>query len=180
MCNRTVKALFLGTALLLASALPAAAQTLGAGVSFLSDEGGTGITVDYSKPFRTLEKDKTLGWVGELTFAHNGFEGGSVNTLMIQGGARITGKIDEKISWHGQGLIGIARGSSSSDVCAAVVGVDCDASDTNLVFSPGAGIDYTFKPNMAARGQIDFPIVFGGSTNSAVRLWLALVWTLAN
>lgn len=172
---RTVKAFFLGAVLLLASALPAAAQTLGAGVSFLSDEGGTGITVDYSKPFRTLEKDKTLGWVGELSFAHKGFDDGSVNTLMIQGGVRIGGKIDEKVSWHGQGLIGIARGSSSVDDCSA-----CEFSDTNLVFSPGAGIDYTFKPNMAARAQIDFPIVFASSTNSAVRLWLALVWTLAH
>lgn len=178
MRNRTVTGFFLGTALLLASALPAAAQSLGAGISFLGDEGGTGITVDYSKPFRTLEKDKTLGWVGDFSFHHNGFEGGSVNVLMIQGGVRINGAINEKVSWHGQGLLGIARASGHSDLCAEVLGIDCGGSDTNLVFSPGGGIDYTFKPNMAARAQLDLPIIFGGSTNSTTRFWLGLVWAL--
>ena len=108
--NRTVNAFFLGTALLLASALPARAQTLGAGVSFLGDEGGIGATVDYSKPVRTLSKDRTLGWVADASFHHNGdsIEGfsASVNQIMVQGGVRLGGTANEKVSWHVQGALG--------------------------------------------------------------------------
>src|SRR5687767_1456221 len=112
-CMRSwqVKGLFLGLALLLSTPMTAAAQgTLGVGLSFLGDEGGTGFTVDYSAPFRTMTNDRTLSWVGDFSFHRNsfdtvGFEGNLTN-LTFQGGVRIGGPIgtDGRLTWHGQGL----------------------------------------------------------------------------
>lgn len=195
MRNRTVNAFFLGTALLLASALPARAQTLGAGVSFLGDEGGIGATVDYSKPVRTLSKDRTLGWVADASFHHNGdsIEGfsASVNQIMVQGGVRLGGTANEKVSWHVQGLAGLAHASVGGDAGDALdelgdlcneVGVDCgDAGSNNtFVITPGAGIDYALKPGQALRAQFDLPIAVTNGGGSTWRFWVGLSWLLKN
>ena len=186
-----MKVFIFGTALLLASALPAAAQTLGAGVSFLGDEGGTGITVDYSKDFRELAKEKMLGWVGELSFHHKGFEGGGFNSLFLQGGLRVGGPAAEKLRWHAQGLVGLRRASASGDAGDLIDGLndlcneldlacEIDSSDTGLIFTPGVGIDYAFKPNMNLRAQFDLPIALGDGGGSTTRFWIGLSWLLKN
>lgn len=179
----TVKCLFLGVALLVMAPVSAMAQDapgkLGVGLSFLSDDGGMGVTVDYSKPFRTLSNDRTLGWVGDFSFHRNsvGIEPADVDltVLSFQGGVRISGPLGQNpnFTWHGQGLVGILRASASNDTVddlCDIVDVDCDASDTNFVFTPGAGIDYAFNEKTAFRAQIDFFI----SDGNATRFWIGI------
>jgi len=183
MRNRTATCFFLATALLLASAIPAAAQgKLGVGVSFLGDEGGTGVAFDYSRPFRTLTGDRTLGWVIDLGFHRKSFDDdvldldSSVTSVLAQGGVRLNGRFNEKLTWHGQGLIGIWRSSFSSDITdeiCDVFDVDCDTSSTDVVFTPGAGVDYALTDRMNLRAQLDIPITGDGSTT---RFWFGLSW----
>ena len=45
------------------------------------------------------------------------------------------------------------------------------ASETGVVFSPGAGIDYSFNPRTAFRAQLDIPIGEGGNTT---RFWIGI------
>jgi hypothetical protein len=178
-----MKGLFLGLSLLLMTSVPAAAQDtpgrLGVGLSFLSDDGGTGVTVDYSKPFRSLANNRTLGWVGDFSFHRNseGIEDFEVDltVLTFQGGVRIGGPFGQNpnLTWHGQGLVGILRTSASNDllddVCD-VLDIDCSDSETDFVFTPGGGIDYAFNERTAFRAQIDFLI----SDGSAVRFWIGI------
>jgi hypothetical protein len=179
----TVKCLFLGLALLLVTSVPAAAQgTFGAGLSFLGDDGGVGVTVDYSQPFKSLANNRTLGWVGDFSFHHNSIGGFddfdvSISTITAQGGIRIGGPIgqNQKLTWHGQGLLGIMHANVSAD---DIIGdlcddfdVDCDESDSQFIFTPGAGIDYAFNERTAFRAQIDFPI---GSDASTTRVWFGI------
>src|SRR5262245_25994256 len=98
--KRIVQSVFLAVALFAVTAIPAAAQSGGAsvGLAFLSDNGGVGVNADYSKATRTQANDRTLGWVGDVSFNHKGFNGFagvgdfSVNTFMIDGGIRFAGK----------------------------------------------------------------------------------------
>jgi len=185
--NRTVKASVLAIALLLASAIPAAAQTTGVGSSSLGVGlvfGSVGVGVDYSKVFRELSADKTLGWVIEGAFAHEGCGGFGVdcgvNLLTAQGGVRIGGPIgsDGKLRWHGQGLIGIGRTSLTGDLddaCDIVEGfTDEGCSSTDVIFSPGAGINYAWRGNMSFTARVDIQIAGG---DSGGRLWLGLNWS---
>lgn len=174
---RSVKVMFLASTLLLAFAVSSSAQTLGAGLSFF--EGGTGVTVDYAKTHKTISNDRILSWVGDLSF--HGEEG--VNWLTAQGGLRMGGNASEKVRWHVQGLVGIIRTSVSGiagdvidDLCD-IADVDCDASDTSLVISPGAGIDYVFDEKKAFRAQLDIP--FNGN-GSGTRFWFGISLKLGN
>jgi hypothetical protein len=180
--KRSIGSLFIGAALVFGAALPAAAQTFGVGISFLGDEGGTGITADYSKPYKTLANDRTLGWVGDVSFHHKSFGSGisdsSVNTLTFQGGVRWNGAFNEKTSWHVQGLGGILHSSVSNDVCDEL-DVDC-GSDSRFVITPGGGIDYAFNPKWNFRAQLDIPISFADSGGNTTRFWFGVSRTLGN
>ena len=112
-------------ALLVMVPMSAAAQDntqgkLGVGLSFLGDEGGTGVTMDYAKPFRSLANNRTLGWVGDFSFHRNsvGVEGFEANltSITVQGGVRLDGPLgqNENLTWHAQGLVGILRSSFSA------------------------------------------------------------------
>jgi hypothetical protein len=187
----TVRCLFLAMSLLVTVPMSAAAQDvqpgkLGVGLSFLGDEGGTGVTVDYSKPFRSLANDRTLGWVGDFSFHRNGFDGfgveGNFTSMTFQGGVRIGGQLgsNPNLTWHAQGLAGILRQSFDvglddeldEEICEEL-GLDCSfgESDTGFIFTPGAGIDYWFNPRTAFRAQLDIPIGEGGNTT---RVWFGI------
>lgn len=184
--SSTVKALLLALSLL-TWALPAGAQNtntqgkLGVGLSFLGDDGGVGATVDYSKPFRSVGNNRSFGWVGDFSF-HGNDVGDSgievdVKSFMFQGGVRLTGLFgtSERLTWHAQGLVGIMHVSAEADnlldnICDDL-DVDCEESDTGVIFSPGAGIDYWFSPRTSIRAQIDFPIGEGGATT---RVWFGI------
>jgi hypothetical protein len=158
---------------LVSAAIPASAQSLGVGASFLGDEGGTGVIVDYSKPFQSSMTTKKLGWVGDFSYFHKGFGndvfgGGSANTLLLQGGVRISGEAGEKLEWLGQGLIGLRHASFSYDdnlggICDLG---DCSDSDNGGVLTLGGGLQYALNEKLGVRGQLDFPIALGdgGST----------------
>ncbi len=164
-----VKGLILAAAFVVASALPTAAQDLGLGVSFLGDEGGTGFIIDYSAPLNKTAGDFALNWVGDLSFHHKGYDAGifgdySRNILLAQGGLRIGGKVNDNVSWHAQGLVGIIRASYGGDFDAVcdLPGADCGSTD--VVFTPGGAIAYHLNEKSAVRAQLDLPISDGNTT----------------
>ena len=178
MRSATIKGLFLAMAIMVALPMSAAAQgTLGAGVSFLTGHGGTGFNVDYSAPIQTVGGDKTLSWVGAFSYHRNSDDDFGVDfshsTMFIQGGVRVSGAINENVTWFAQGLIGINRTSFDSEIgfdddFCDIFDIDCDfeveGSSTGVVFSPGGGIDYAFNEKTSFRAQINIPVGggFGG------------------
>ena len=183
------KVLVLAFLLHLAVALPAMAQAtpagssgkLGVGLSFLGDDGGMGVTVDYAHPFHPLSDNRSIAWVGDFSFHGNdvGDSGIEVDlkSLTYQGGVRYTAPLgaSSKLTWHAQGLLGVMHVSAGADnlledICDDL-GIDCDEDETGFIFSPGAGIDYWFNPRFGFRGQLDFPIGEGGVTT---RVWFGL------
>src|SRR5262245_47891366 len=120
MCNRIVQRVFLAGSLLLASGLPAAAQSASVGLSFLGDDGGTGVAADFANHFKTTSSERNLDWLADLSLNHKGASAlgfdASLNTLIVQGGVRLSGKAAEKATWHVQGAIGIAHQSVGGDI----------------------------------------------------------------
>ena len=171
MVLKSVKTLMLSSALMLVFASASGAQTLGAGLSLF--EGGTGVTIDYAKVHKTISNDRTLSWVGDFSF--HGDEG--VNWITLQGGMRMGGQASEKVRWHVQGLVGILRASANGafgdfvdDLCDDL-DIDCGASDTSLVITPGGGIDYVIDEKKAVRAQLDIPFNADGS---GTRFWVGI------
>jgi hypothetical protein len=175
---------------ILGSAVPAAsAQSFGAGISFMSGDRGPGVLLDFSSPI-TTRHDSVIGWVGELGFNHKGFGddfagvAGGVNTLTLQGGARVSGTANDKISWLAQGLLGVMRTSFSVDAAGAsqavcdAYGIECSAgaSDTSGVLTLGGGLEYALSQRTGVRGQIDFPIALGSDGGSTSRVSIVLVY----
>lgn len=185
MFNRTVQGAFLTVALLMGTALPTAAQSLGAGISFLGDDGGTGVVVDYSKPFRS-SSDGSLGWVIDFGYNRNGADndfaggGGSFSTLTLQGGVRFTGEAANKLTWHGQGLVGVRRShlDSGEEICDGL-GNNCSdgSSDTGAVLTVGGAVQYALSPMVALRGQLDFPIALSDPVDGTTRFAIMVVFT---
>ena len=169
-------------ALVAGLAVPAFAQDstgdVAVGLSFLGDEGGLGVQGSLSNQIKDLDNGKTLSWVADASFHHKSFDLTDVSwsTFMVQGGARVRGTINDKTAWFGQGLIGIRHATFSSDLtdslCSALE-IDCDASDTGVIVTPGGGIDYAINDKMSARAQLDIPIGSGGSTT---RFFVGLAW----
>jgi hypothetical protein len=161
--------------------MPAAAQDFGIGLSFLGDEGGTGIIVDYAKAWKEQGSGKMLSIVGDLSYHHKGFDNifgdFSVNTLLVQGGVRIGGAAGENLTWHGQGLIGIARGSTGGDAGDLCDLADVSCSDTDVIFTPGGALSYALNEKSAVRAQLDLPI---GGDDSTTRFSLMYVMKLGN
>src|SRR5262249_4474579 len=140
--NRIVHSVCLAAALFVVSAIPAAAQTdaFSVGLALLSDNGGVGVNADYSRATSTKSNDRVMGWVGDVSFNHKGFNGlgvadVSLNTFMVDGGLRFGGKAGDKTTWHVQGTVGIAHRSESSDLADTVcslAGLDCSLSATSF------------------------------------------------
>lgn len=136
-----VKSVLFGSAFLLATAVPAFAQgTLGAGLSFLHDDGATatGITIDYSSVKAAADK-ATFGFVGD--FGLNHFDGATVTSY--QGGVRV----------------GIPGNAKVHPFAQFVIGAEHCCSSTNLTYQPGVGVDIPINPTLNFRAQIDFRTV---------------------
>lgn len=136
-----VKSVVCGAALLLATAVPAFAQgTLGAGLSFLHDDGATatGITVDYSNVKAAADK-ATVGFVGD--FGLNHFDGATVTSYM--GGVRV----------------GIPGNAKVHPFAQFVLGAEHCCGDSNFALQPGVGVDIPINPTLNFRAQIDFRTV---------------------
>lgn len=171
--------------------VPASAQSmLGVGVSFLGDERGTGFVLDYSSPLAGQKSDNTVGWVGEFALHHKGFgsaaagvEGG-VTTIMAQLGLRISGEASDKVTWLGQGLVGLMRTSFGAEAAGLnrefceLYDIDCSAgsSDTGGVLTVGGGLQYALTDRTHVRGQLDFPIALGAEGGGTTRFSILLVF----
>lgn len=136
-----VKTILASSSLLLALAVPAAAQgQLGAGISFLHDSSETapGFTVDYAYPIVPLTRG-AIAVVGD--FGLNKFDGATATSYL--GGIRVRGNLNDKIAPFGQFLVG-------AEHC-------CGSTDTT--FQPGVGIDFAINPTLNFRAQVDFRTV---------------------
>jgi hypothetical protein len=187
--NRIVQSVFLAAALFAVSAMPARAQTFGAGVSFLGDDRGPGVVVDYAGPLQRTAANHALNWVADVDFNHKGFGNdfigvtGGVTTIMVQGGLRMVGTASDKVSWHAQGLIGLLHtgfsaeaAGLSKDVCDSF-NVDCSAgtSDNGGVITFGGAAQYALTDKTGVRGQLDFPIALGAEGGGTYRFSVMFV-----
>ena len=161
MRNRILTSVFM-IAALLALALPAAARQsddkprVGAGLSFLHDEGETavGVAVDVAKPIRSMT-NSSLSLVGDVGI--NKFNGFTVFSLL--GGPRITWTSDAKVHPYAQFLVGLEH-------C-------CE--ENAFTLQPGGGIDYMYNEKMAIRAAIDFRIArYGGQNFNETRFWFGV------
>jgi hypothetical protein len=145
----SVKNILFGSALLLATAAPVFAQgTVGAGLSFLHDDGATatGFTIDYASVKPATDK-ATFGFVGD--FGLNKFDGGTVTSYL--GGVRVAIPGNAKVKPFAQ----------------FVLGAEHAGGETDFALQPGAGVDFVVSPTLDVRVQIDFRNVRfdGGSVN---------------
>jgi hypothetical protein len=187
--NRIVQSVFLAAALFAVSAIPAAAQTnaFSVGLALLDNDGGVGINADYSKATSMKGNDRTLGWVGDVSFNHKGLDDFgqdfSFNTFMVDAGVRLAGKAGDKTSWHVQGTAGIGHRSASIDLnqslCSSL-GIDCSASagDTSFLIMPAGAFTYWFNEKSAVKGQLNIPLFVSGDTGHGIRFDINYVMKL--
>jgi len=178
------RGVLLAVALLVLSVAPAAAQTIGVGYTYLGNDGGSGLAVDYARDLTTVS-GRPVALVGEFGLNHlavdNTLFTGSVNTLIVQGGVRM-GIEAAGFKWHAQLLGGIARGIVGGDAknycqdLKEVVGdkVACGGAGSESLFTPGFGVDYPVS-SWVVRGRIEAPIVGGQGT---YRVWLGLTFQM--
>lgn len=179
-----VKGLILAGLLTAVSAMPAAAQGLGAGLAILGDEGGPGVIVDYEGPLGAQGSGPALSWVGDFSyFPAGGVDQIDIKTLLIQAGVRARGEAGSNLSWLAHGLVGFRRATASADdefgALCELADVDCSASDTGGVLTIGGGLEYALGSGNAVRGQIDFPIALGDG-GSTTRFAIMYVWRSRN
>lgn len=178
-----------GVCLLALLAVPSAAraQSVGAGVSFLGDERGPGLLVDFATP---RAGQAGISWVGEVGFNHKGFGGqlagvsGGITTVMAQGGLRASGEAGDSLSWLAHGMVGIMRssfGAQATGINKATCdqfNIDCSAgaSDIGGVLTVGGGIQYDLSSSTGLRGQVDIPIAIGANGGATSRFAILLVF----
>jgi hypothetical protein len=177
---------------LLISALPVSAQSsFGVGVSFLGDERGTGLVLDYSSALAGQSGDSAVGWVGEFALNHKGFGGalagveGGATTIMAQLGVRMSGKAGDKVSWLGHGLVGLMRTGFGVEAAGLnrefceLYNIDCSSgnSDTGGVLTIGGGVQYAMTDSTHLRGQLDFPIALGAEGGGTTRFSIMLAFS---
>jgi hypothetical protein len=157
-------------ALLIAWAVPAAAQgtgarstaddtrpLLGAGLSFLTDgdETGTGFIVDLSKSLGSFS-GMSIGGVGD--FGWHFFNTDGYRSMTFMGGTRFTWTGNARFVPFGQFLLGGVRLNTS--FCE-------DCSETHLAFGPGGGVDIGVTNRLKVRGQVDFFVINFGDDEDA-------------
>lgn len=165
---RSLKLGLFGFVLAVVMAAPAQAQSVAVGIGSL--DGAFGVVVDGSKPMKQTASGRALSLVGDFGW----YSESAVNFLSLGGGLRAHGKIDDKLSWHGQGIVGILRTSLDGgigDLCDAV-GVSC--SGTDLYVAPGVGVEYALDAKKALKAQLDIFI----SDGSGARFWFGMAFKL--
>lgn len=184
MLNRKMQSVFYVAALLLVSAIPAAAQNGGAasvGVAFATKDVGTGINADYARVFRDMGMDRSQSWLVDFSWNHNSIFDVGINTVLVQAGWRYSGRAGDKATFHGQVGAGIARFSASAgglvgELCD-LVGEDCSEGDTDFVITPAGGLTYWFSDTKGVKGQLNIPIAGG---DSFVRFDINVVFKLGS
>ena len=178
MVNRIVQGSVLAAALLITSAIPAAAQgAASAGITFFGDNLGVGIDADYARQYKSMGMDRTLSWLVDGAFAHKGEAGASLNTFMLDGGVRLEGNAGANATWHAQGTAGFMHTSLDSDLCD-LLNIDCGGS-TDFVIMPAGAVTYWFSATKGVKGQLGIPLVLGGDgADSTIRFDINFVWKL--
>lgn len=176
MLIRSVKTILAGTALLLAFALPASAQDkgrFGVGLSFLGDEGGTGVQGSVTGPFKTTASGRALSWIVDGSFHHKSVLEVGWTNILVQGGVQTSGPLgsDGKIEWFGHGMVGLNHYSFADalfgDLCDTL-GVDCGGTSGNaILITPGGGVAYKVNDKTSIFGQLDIPIAISGDGNGS-------------
>jgi len=167
---RTISFFILGTALLLVSAAPAAAQDADVGVSYsilrqYEVTAPVGFAVDVSKAVGAVGNG-TMRVVGE--FGMNRFTDEDLIDAETQfsymGGLRFAAPTSTGgITPFGQFLVG---GLSSFD-------------ENDFAVQPGGGVAFDLNPNTDVRVQVDFPIDFAESkTFTGFRFNVGVVWAI--
>ncbi len=140
MRNTVIKHLFAALALACAMAVPAAAQTsLGANVTFLSEEGddtGAGFEVDLSGRI-----SPELAVVCE--FGLNDFEFSTITSYL--GGVRYLPAVEASVNPFVHVLLGLERFTSEG----------FDASN-GFAFQLGGGVEFPVSDSLAVRAQYDY------------------------
>jgi hypothetical protein len=104
-----------------------------------------GLNVDVVRNFGSIG----LGVVGEVGFSRDSEDDVSFGMWNFAGGIRWTGRVNPKFSPYGQFLIGGVRSSISADT------PDFDASSTDFMLQPGAGVNFGLNDRFNAFAQFD-------------------------
>ena len=122
----------------------------------------------------------TVGWVGDVSYHHNGDSAfglsASLNTFMVQGGARIAGKAGDKATWHAQGTFGVAHQSIGGSLGTAACEILDTCSSNSAVFTPAGALTYWFSGNKGVKGQLGIPVFFSGGGDTTTRFDISFVW----
>lgn len=187
MRNRIVHSVFLSAALLVVSAIPAAAEGgASVGLALLSGDGGVGLNGDYFMMTKDMGMGRSSGFGVDASLNRKGFGGFgndfSITTWIAEGGYRFQGQAGDKGTWHVQGSAGIIRSNVGLDnltqnICT-LAGIDCNSSSTDFVITPAGAFTYWFSPNMGVKGQVNIPISVTGGGGSAERVDINIVFKM--
>jgi hypothetical protein len=170
--NRIVHSVFLAAALFLVSGMPSFAEGSGEfGLSTANNNVGLGLNGEWVSKLKDMGMDRHSSWLVDVVYFHKGFSSlgtdFSTNAFQVQGGWRFTGKAGDKGAYNLQVAAGISRVSASlggltQSICDSV-GIDCSASSTDFVITPGAGYTYWFGGNKGVKAQLNIPIAGGNN-----------------
>jgi len=168
--NRTVKALILGTTFIAGLAAPATAlaqakdaPVVGAGLSFLRDDGetATGVTFDLAQTIHRTGA-VAIGAVGDVSFNHfmadatTGATGSAAASYI--GGVRVGGRA-QRVRPYAQFTVGVEHCCGSSD----------------FAFAPAVGVDIPVNRMLNVRAQVDFrTVVLTDSHVNEQRYWFGV------
>ena len=125
--------------LVAATVVPVAAQTVGANLTFLREEGdetGVGVAVDVAKNL-----NPNIGVVGE--FGLNTFDGYNIQSYL--GGVRFSPAVQASFQPFVQALVGLER-----------FGGEGFESESAFAFQIGAGVEVPVNDSLRFRAQYDF------------------------
>jgi len=164
---RTIGRMFLGTALFLTAAAPAAAQAPEVGVSYsflrmTETNAPAGFAVDFAKAVAPLGTG-SLGVVGEFGLNRFTSDVGDWTTTSYLGGVRFSGPSAGPAQLFGQFLLGAMHGEGYTD----------------FAIQPGVGVKFRANEQIDFRTQVDFPVDFyDGGNDAGFRLNFGIVFKI--
>ena len=165
-----VRGVVAALALVLSTALPAAAQddrhgVVGLGPSFLTwsdySTTGIGVSVDLAHPFAN-QTSGPLRWVVDFGIFRDGDE---TDTLVL-GGVRLSYPVGARVNIDVQGLLGVAHFETFGFGATAFSG------------GPGAAVRFSLTDRLGLKGQFDFQIP-NWEYGRLYRTWIGLVFGLS-
>lgn len=164
-----VRGVVAALALVLSTALPAAAQddrhgVVGLGPSFLTwseySTMGTGVSVDLAHPFAN-QTSGPLRWAVDFGIFRDGDETDS----LVLGGVRLSFPVGARVNIDVQGLLGVAHFESFG------------VGETAFSGGPGAAVRFWLTDRFGVKGQFDYQIPRWDFGN-LYRTWIGIVFGL--